>query len=345
MMECPRCGFMQPPDRFCANCGLDIENYKAPALPWHQRLLTSAQFHVVLASLLLVALVFFAYQSRSPDPDPAQLRTSAESAEVEAQGRATLPPPPEAAAGGTMAATAPTPPPPAQRSETTTAEPLAESTETLTAPAESPVSLLEEAEANPLPAPPDQMELRFYELELERVQEMISWADSTQEINMGPLQPMALALVVDRERLANSLARARPLPGQERGLFAEGGQIFLSQVVESEPLADEASGRSAFSSFNLEVAVQNIQPNQVDIGIVGSLSLRTDSSEGSPHSAQFRSFKTLNWNSSLVIVGTLPHRPPLEGEDIDFQNGPLAIMNSPDFLQNRTEFIILIQGS
>ena len=28
IQDCPRCGFVQPKDRYCASCGLDIESYR-----------------------------------------------------------------------------------------------------------------------------------------------------------------------------------------------------------------------------------------------------------------------------------------------------------------------------
>lgn len=30
LINCPRCGFQQPKDRYCAQCGVDIDNYRAP---------------------------------------------------------------------------------------------------------------------------------------------------------------------------------------------------------------------------------------------------------------------------------------------------------------------------
>lgn len=55
MMECPRCGFAQPKDQFCANCGLNVEHYVAKPKPFIIRVLQNPNLHL---SLIGVAVVF-----------------------------------------------------------------------------------------------------------------------------------------------------------------------------------------------------------------------------------------------------------------------------------------------
>jgi hypothetical protein len=58
-INCPKCGFEQPRDRFCANCGIDMENYQAPDRPMAQRLATSSMFYFFLAIIVVIATILF----------------------------------------------------------------------------------------------------------------------------------------------------------------------------------------------------------------------------------------------------------------------------------------------
>ncbi len=54
MINCPRCGFSQPKDSYCAQCGLDIENYRAPEVPILKQIMNNP--FLQLSVVLLVAL-------------------------------------------------------------------------------------------------------------------------------------------------------------------------------------------------------------------------------------------------------------------------------------------------
>lgn len=54
MQNCPKCGFSQPKDKYCANCGLDIEAYK----PAPEPLLTRLKKNTWLQIGVVVAVVF-----------------------------------------------------------------------------------------------------------------------------------------------------------------------------------------------------------------------------------------------------------------------------------------------
>lgn len=52
-MKCPRCGFTQPRDQYCAQCGLDISNYKPPELPLFDRLVRNPLIQLVFVGLII----------------------------------------------------------------------------------------------------------------------------------------------------------------------------------------------------------------------------------------------------------------------------------------------------
>lgn len=65
MMECPKCGFTQPEDRYCANCGVDIANFHAKPAPIVKRLLNNPTSYGVL---FIGGLIFLGiYISALPD--------------------------------------------------------------------------------------------------------------------------------------------------------------------------------------------------------------------------------------------------------------------------------------
>jgi hypothetical protein len=65
MMDCPRCGFNQPKDRFCANCGLDIEQYNPKPKALWLRTLQNSNLHLGLIAVLIVAAAGYIFYSRS----------------------------------------------------------------------------------------------------------------------------------------------------------------------------------------------------------------------------------------------------------------------------------------
>ncbi|MBL7671940.1 MAG: hypothetical protein JNM39_15740 [Bdellovibrionaceae bacterium] len=55
LIKCPKCGFSQPQDQYCAQCGVDITNFKAPPTSAASKLFKDPVLH--LGIVVLVALV------------------------------------------------------------------------------------------------------------------------------------------------------------------------------------------------------------------------------------------------------------------------------------------------
>jgi hypothetical protein len=64
MMECPRCGFTQPKDRYCANCGLDVESFVAKPKPLLIRIMQNPNLHLSLIGILIVLVVGYIFYSQ-----------------------------------------------------------------------------------------------------------------------------------------------------------------------------------------------------------------------------------------------------------------------------------------
>lgn len=85
MQECPRCGFSQPKDRFCANCGLDIDNFHPEPQSLKDKILSNTLFQVSAVIVTIGALVFILYLKQSDDieqlnfsPQPEDVETISE---------------------------------------------------------------------------------------------------------------------------------------------------------------------------------------------------------------------------------------------------------------------------
>jgi len=64
--NCPRCGFSQPKDQYCAQCGVDMQSYKPKSVPLLTKVFQSTTTHVIL--LLVGALFVGQYVIRSEEP-------------------------------------------------------------------------------------------------------------------------------------------------------------------------------------------------------------------------------------------------------------------------------------
>jgi hypothetical protein len=117
-ITCPKCGFDQPKDKFCANCGVDIENFHSPGQSLGQRILTSSFFYLFLAFVLIIGAFYIVRQLASrqnfaPEPPQFNLDQKPIQAQTEAPSSPEPAPPaeqPAAFMAGETAAPAPTAP-------------------------------------------------------------------------------------------------------------------------------------------------------------------------------------------------------------------------------------------
>lgn len=63
-MDCPRCGFNQPDDKYCANCGLDVESFLARPKPFWLRILQNPNLYAFLIGGILVTAAFYIFTNQ-----------------------------------------------------------------------------------------------------------------------------------------------------------------------------------------------------------------------------------------------------------------------------------------
>lgn len=60
MVNCPRCGFSQPQDQYCARCGVDMLSFRPAQKPLLRRILGNTFFQLVTLMVLIVAAFSYA---------------------------------------------------------------------------------------------------------------------------------------------------------------------------------------------------------------------------------------------------------------------------------------------
>jgi hypothetical protein len=82
LIRCPKCGFQQPTDKYCAQCGVDIENFKPQSVSATKKFFTNPLMHLSLIVIAAGGIGFSFYQdyksqqAAKPTPASRQLQVS-----------------------------------------------------------------------------------------------------------------------------------------------------------------------------------------------------------------------------------------------------------------------------
>jgi hypothetical protein len=64
MVNCPRCGFSQPQDQYCASCGVDMLAFKPAGKPFYQRVVSNTFFQIFILVAGVAVVFSFARRHR-----------------------------------------------------------------------------------------------------------------------------------------------------------------------------------------------------------------------------------------------------------------------------------------
>lgn len=318
MMECPRCGFQQPEDRFCANCGLDIDSFRAKPKPLSQRLMGSPLFYGGVAVAAILVLIWWAKQAHITVPNLPRF------------GMEVTAPVTKTQLGEALPASSP----PIGNQVTRPAAPAASSE----APAPTPETVIAppartaapEAPAETLPVKmPTQLEVSFVELAKE------AWTSIAAEGKGSGDSGSAHAVTFgSRDKLNGVLAVGRKLPGtRQMGVAPSSGAALHFQLGNSEPPL----------GFFFDITVVRQENGTVELEIAGQLDLKHD---GAPETHQKVELTTqfAAGSGAVVVQGLLPRKPVPENLSVATQMSPLTALESADFLEGQSEFLLILQG-
>jgi hypothetical protein len=336
MMECPRCAFVQPQDRFCANCGLNIATYQAKPEPWLQRLLGSPAFYLVAGITFVAALTL--YLKRAQVEPPVRGGFVAEQTAPVAGGGSTqtapgyTPPPapprerearPQPATSAAFAPPAntesPPPPNPATKGQSAaTDDGIADGSAAATAPPAAPAA----------PKMPSQVEISFYEIPRDLWQPVAADAKS-----IGDAGVWRILQVAQKEKLNSALAGARRLPGQKQ---------MPTQPSSIAQMHFPVGAPDTHQGVYFDFSAVKIDGANLEIEIAGEMALKIDATAAIQNRVD--TIASMPAGGAVVLVGNINRKPLPEALIPQVGGSPLAILESPDFLEAQTELILVISG-
>ena len=347
MQECPKCGFLQPQDRFCANCGLNIESYRPAPTPWYRQLLLNPTFQVSAIVLTIGAMVTYIawQQSQKINQAPHPQFVGEDSPREKKSATSTT----KASAKNTSAKNTSAKKP--SSTHTTAAKSKAANT-----PVTNEKKLPEGASPQQIPPPksapsqeeqkkadtktkdkaaPTNLVVRFAEFPKETLNQIFSEAQILHE---------SAQFQVGLYRFQGSLSdfikknpQSRFLPGKGQGPLTGSGV----HIQYTKPLTENSE---ELQGLTFNVAIASLNSTEVEVETSGGFYLSGEEPDQAVKIPLDGSY-TVDYQSTLIITGIIPHRPFSEKEASAFNRSPIEIMNSQEFLANETEFVLLLQAN
>lgn len=348
MMKCPRCGFTQPRDQYCAQCGVDVLNYKPPQLPLFDRITQN-----LFAQLGFVALIIFFVASflikkkdhalnervnylkgnlqinsqKAAPAEPLPSSSNPGTAQIAAQNN----PNPEASqqnpvspsATAAMATTA-----------TAGAAPPSNPSSALPTGAKSTDRSLEGVSENKTS---HVIKISYYEV-TNRIREMLM----DESRNTGQFNNYGADYAAG---LLNQFQRRLPTLGKDALLLHSEVKNIENEnpITWFNGLESSTTGNHIGFRYNLKMTEMNPNSFEINFEIAKSwkenIEPNTTSIVTSSYPLQIEMLKT----SACFISGILSPASNVEGEDYISSVPPFTILKSKNFRQRLSQFLIVIE--
>lgn len=311
MMDCPRCGFTQPKDQYCAKCGIDVESYHKAPPNLFVRIANSSNLHLGVILAVILATLFYLVisqrrviqeemgrifdgipllSSRAVDEDmvediedegdempPAETRLAQEDAAMDAASQGIIEPGPN-----TNEAAAPKGPP--------------------------------------------QVEVRYLEVAKENIAALAASGRLVRE-----MENWRIVYLPSSPSVQSIIRASRPLPGSVRQALPPQGDLeILSGDYDPEP-------NRSFLSFSMIWRM----PDSVEWSLITQL---RSSNEAVPQLVLREYEGSMKWSpqGALILIFdplTRITAPP----EVDLSRSPLRILRSQDFQSGLSDLIIWIE--
>lgn len=305
MRTCQKCGFLQPPDRFCAQCGVDMDSYKPPAPPFAQRLIKNTYLQLIAIALIVFWGLNSYLQNRSSIEEEAPVITEQVSL-TEEQPEKDL-----------------------SKKVGNESKPLQIAKQPLKA-----MAVTEEIETEEAEEFHAQASIKQAFINLDQFEELLRRAKNKK--NSGRIISGVIPAKGFSERPTSGEVRYTLLQGSgPQGLSAQ-NKITAQKLTTS---TDPPLG------MRISVSPTVISKEQIQLSIEITLQLNSPESDDidEDFDQSFSSNLTLKPGETAFISGFLPHKlPPITELDPFFLEGPFRVFQSEEFLDNQAEFIILI---
>jgi hypothetical protein len=312
-MNCPRCGFAQPIDRFCAKCGILIDCYVATPSSLWSRLKTSFAFYAALLLIILISFYLLSTMKKeSLAVEPIQTLPAPEQV-----NRATPAPTSNNRQANTRGALTLVSDQQISTSTTTLSE---ASIATVVAPAAS--------------SEPTSVRVEFALLNREAIEKFSVEAEGQLEVGKYSVSLIPhfhthydQALKLSGFQSLASESRTLVI-GQPSVVFRGGKEPKLGDTIgffiEVTPLKKSERG------FEYKISIKRTLPDEQAI------------TEPKINTQRFDETLTLPANSAVALSGTLPRKELVAGEDELYKNNILKVMLDTGFKNGEAEFVLFI---
>lgn len=309
MMDCPRCGFSQPKDRYCANCGIDVDAYHQRPGNIFARLLNNSTLHLAVIIGVIIATLFYLIVSQTDliqqevgrifDGLPILSSRAVDQETVEMNSMAS-------------------------DEEPLVDEPLTNTAESF---AGEPQGIIEPTpKTRQQPTGPPTVEVRYLEISKENIRALVASGQVIRELENWrvvylPSSPSIQSLLQASIRLPGSVRQALP---------TQGDLEILSGDYDPDP-------NKSFLNFSMIWRV----PDSVDWSLISQM--RSGESTESPLVLREYGGK-MKWNpqSALIFVFDPLQRVPVSA-NADLNESPLRVLKSQDFQTGLSDLIIWIE--
>ena len=353
MIECPKCGFTQPKDKFCAKCGIDIDVFEPQKSQLYKKLLKSsvAQLLVLLGIVIVMATTYFP-QNRDnvPLPQDAFVNISQKSQSslkvqenLKSESRATTnspyPPSPQTATATNVESLTDKETNPASKTETL---PVTRSVET----SSSSKTLSKNSKDGGAKTfsnfnkSSSKKTINALHVSFVEVPQMVL-NDVVFSQKDGLLTEESY-LRVGKYKFKSQLSKiVQKIPGLS---FLPGTRSKKLPMSSEKPLTFQFVHMVDGEPHGLQLVVfAQVNPNQVVLGLEGEFNMKAIS-DSNMMSYSFQGSYNIQYNEILVIELSMPIQPMDETYRSTFAETPLSIMNRTDFLEGVTSLAILVQA-
>ena len=319
MQTCPKCGFVQPEDKYCANCGLDIENFKPTPTPLFKRIFGNTVVQIGIVVLIVIAVTIAILLSQKSGVEN-QLQSNFSKMPLVVESPADKMTSPTQSLGAIQ-----------------TAKPMSQ-----TPPRAGPMKHvyekigLKHAERHRfVEIVPKEMEIGFYEMSRASIMEL---ASEGQILNETPRSrsmtlPIAHPFLKFREKYPN----ARPLGGVVTKILH---QARLVNLDFTRPISPDTGTNEIGATFSFNPIEVNAK--EVELGLELAFNMRNHSGN-SLITNEVNSTFTFSPKSTLVLTGFFPHERVYRQDLMAFNGTPLAILASREFTDSLTDLVIVIK--
>jgi hypothetical protein len=340
LVKCPKCGFDQPKDTYCANCGIEMDNYKPIKTPLWKQVLKSPLFSLI--SLLLLGYgVLTALKNPSLFENPTMnLTTSRPIQKIPVKAVDTEATPLPTGASASVIEPTPSATPPSEVSTIPTSPPIeADLTNVKQPPPEADLSENEKDRSSQNLVKienikgPLELDIRFVEAPISQIQRFQSEASDDASGDTGE---MRFAIVKNATKWLNhptfiELDRiTKKVPGLKKKI-----QWFSGT---QEPETEAPFG------LNFQVSIQERSGGHIsgDIFISRSLVDRSTTEPMTIRKEFMTQFET-DVGSVIGMTGLMPHNPIRSEEKEWLQDSLLRVFLSTPYLQGETDLMVLLQ--